>query len=344
LHGVARPTARFLGVLEVADGDLPALAAGAARLATWLESDPELVTGAGDDVTALLLVALVRAGAPVGARDARRLVYARPRSAAALAEAESAVGTASEERALRDSAVKAGDGFFTTFFVSPYSKHVAAWVARRGLTPNQVTVASMAIAALAAAAFATGHRAGLVAGAVLLQLAFTADCVDGQLARYTRSYSAFGAWLDSTLDRAKEYLVYAGLAIGAGRVGVSVWVLACAALILQTVRHASDLAVTDLAGDLDPDPPQPPLEQAGDGAESPAGAERVLSGWRSTDRVPALVWVRRVLTFPIGERFAAISLTAALWSAHTTFVVLLVGGGVGGAYTLGGRVLRMLSR
>ena len=36
-------------------------------------------------------------------------------------------------------------------------------------------------------AFATGERWGLVAGAVLLQIAFTIDCVDGQLARYTRT-------------------------------------------------------------------------------------------------------------------------------------------------------------
>ena len=95
----------------------------------------------------------------------------------------------------------------------------------------------MVIGILAAAAFATGERWGLVAGAVLLQLAFTADCVDGQLARYTRTFSKLGAWLDSIFDRAKEYLVFAGLAIGASRAGDAVWLLACAALTLQTVRH-----------------------------------------------------------------------------------------------------------
>ena len=45
---------------------------------------------------------------------------------------------------------------------------------------------------------------GYVAGAVLLQAAFTLDCVDGQLARYTRTFSKLGAWLDSIFDRARS--------------------------------------------------------------------------------------------------------------------------------------------
>ncbi len=47
--------------------------------------------------------------------------------------------------------------------------------------------------------------------AVLLYLGFVLDCVDGQLARYTRHFSAWGGWLDTMADRAKEYVVYAGL-------------------------------------------------------------------------------------------------------------------------------------
>ena len=70
----------------------------------------------------------------------------------------------------------------------------------------------LALGVLAALAFATGRTAGMIAGALLLQIAFTADCVDGQLARYTRRFSKLGAWLDSVFDRGKEYVVYAGLA------------------------------------------------------------------------------------------------------------------------------------
>ena len=143
---------------------------------------------------------------------------------------------------LLDSAVKGADGFFTTFFVSPYSRFIARWAARRGFTPNQVTTVSVFIGLLAAIAFATGERWGLITGAILLQAAFTTDCVDGQLARYTRQFSKLGAWLDSVFDRTKEYLAFAGLAIGASQMGDPVWLLACAAITLQTVRHMSDFS------------------------------------------------------------------------------------------------------
>jgi phosphatidylglycerophosphate synthase len=220
------------------------------------------------------------------------------------------IGRHDEERARLDSAVKASDGFFTTFFVSPYSKYIARWAARRGWSPNAVTVLSAGVGLCAAAGFATGERWGLVAGALLLQAAFTLDCVDGQLARYTGTFSRLGAWLDGILDRAKEYAVYAGLAIGGG----DVWLLAGAALALQTARHAIDFSFP--------------------GASGSAAAARPDVG----------LWLRKIAAFPIGERLATISLTAALFDARVTFVVVLACGGAATVYTLGGRVLRALHR
>ena len=366
-HAVGRPTAGFLGALTVADADRPLLEATADRLGAWLAGDAEVrrrVELAGDDVLALLLVGLVRTGMRVGERDVRGLYWARPRSAAAAGEAQADLATADEERALLDAAVKARDGFFTTFFVSPYSKYLARWAARARLTPNVVTTVSLLVGVVAAAAFVTGDRWGLIAGAVLLQLAFTLDCVDGQLARYTRRFSALGGWLDSIFDRAKEFAVYAGLAIGSSRAGDAVWVLASAALALQTVRHAADFAFADTQEEAIDETPPPPLEQPGDGvAADPAPAARlgdevdlpaperagsaparVLGAWQAGNRIPAMPWIRRMIAFPIGERFAAISVTAALWTARTTFVVLLAWGGLAAAYTNTGRVLRSLTR
>ncbi len=49
-----------------------------------------------------------------------------------------------------------------------------------------------------------------------------------------------------------------------------------------------------------------------------------------------------MIAFPIGERFAVISITAALFDARVTFIVLLIWGGVAAAYSLAGRVLRSL--
>ncbi len=217
-----------------------------------------------------------------------------------------------EERARLDAAVKSNDGFFATFLVSPYSKHLARFAAVRGWTPNAVTLVSFALGAAAAACFGVGTRWASVAGALVLQLSFTADCVDGQLARYTGSFSSLGAWLDSVLDRTKEHLVYAGLAVGAARgYDEGVWLLACCALALLTVRHLGDAAYA-----------------AGKGR---AEALEARSGLR--------VWPARIFAFPIGERFLVISLTAALFTPRVTFVILLAWGALATASPLTRRLL-----
>jgi phosphatidylglycerophosphate synthase len=297
-----------------------------------------------------------------------------------------------EDRVLLDSAVKASDGFFTTFFVSTWSRYVARAAARAGLSPNQVTVIALCIGLLAATAFATGERAGYIAGAVLLYLSFVADCVDGQLARYTRRFSKFGAWLDSVFDRAKEYAAFAGLGIGAGT--DEVWILAGAAITLQSLRHSFDFSYGATDRQAIAETPQPPVEQSPDAtaarsrmnsrgtleaktgtllsqpppavveqavadddnepengedkADKPARgrrplARRVLGSWRVLDRyIPGLVWVKKMLAFPIGERFAVICVTAAIWGPRTSFIVLLSWGGFALVYTSAGRVLRSI--
>lgn len=223
-----------------------------------------------------------------------------------------------EERARLDAAVKSEDGFFTTFFVSPYSKYIARWAAQRGATPNQVTVVSLFLGLAAAAAFALGTRAGLVVGAVLLQVSFTADVVDGQLARYTRQFSELGAWLDATFDRVKEYAVFAGLAAGGARAGAGgMWVLAGAALALQVVRHTTLFSF--VSGGV-------------------AGAAPALA--TSFEARPVLKWLKRIVVLPIGERLALISVVAVVAGPRTVFVALLAWGMVALAYTTTGRLVR----
>ena len=336
-HLVGAPSEWFLGVVKVAAADRPALLEAAERLAFLrLPGEP----------LALLLVGLVRSGVRVGQSDLRELFWARPADAEALARAERDVEDHDEERVLMNSSVKAVDGFFTTFFVSPYSKHIARWAAHRGLTPNLVTTISLLLGLAAAFAFAAGERWAFVAGAVLLQIAFTTDCVDGQLARFTRTFTPLGAWLDSTFDRLKEWLVYAGLAIGAHRLGDPTWALAGAALTLQTVRHTLDFSFATTEHRVISAASRLPLDDPADvSAPLPAaGAARTLSRWRRLDRTPGVLWAKRAIVLPIGERFAVISLTAALWTPRTTFVVLLAWGGVALVYGLAGRVLRALLR
>lgn len=342
-HRVGEPNAWFLGGVRVGADDAGMVAQAADRLASLADSEHL------DDVPALLLVGLVRAGRQVRAVDVRGLHCRRVADAAAAAAADAEMRSVDEDGVLLDSAVKADDGFFTTYCVSPYSKHIARWAARRGLTPNIVTAASLGIGVGAAACFASGTRAGLVAGAVLLQAAFTADCVDGQLARYTQRFSALGGWLDAVFDRAKEYTVYAGLAVGAVVSGAgSVWALAIAALALQTVRHLVDFGYAAARPHGVDALPTHPLEEPDDGlgarrtARGGEGASPVAALSRRLEARSATRWLKKIVVLPIGERFALISLTAALFDARVTFSALLAWGGLAAAYTLAGRVLRAL--
>ncbi len=76
------------------------------------------------------------------------------------------------------------------------------------LTPNEVTVAGFVIVLAAAALVAIGQ---LLIGAGLLVAGSLLDAVDGALARATGGASAFGSFLDSTLDRAAEAILYGGI-------------------------------------------------------------------------------------------------------------------------------------
>ena len=78
-----------------------------------------------------------------------------------------------------------------------------------GLTPNGITVLGFAVVVVAEAMVGTGN---LLAGSVVLTAGSLLDSVDGALARATGVSSAFGGFLDSTLDRAAEAVLYGGIA------------------------------------------------------------------------------------------------------------------------------------
>jgi phosphatidylglycerophosphate synthase len=230
-------------------------------------------------------------------------------------------------------AVKDDDGFFTTFFVSSYSPHLVRAAARLRLRPDVVTVGALVGGLCAAAAFALGSRADLITGAVLLQLSFTLDVVDGQLARFTGTSSAFGAWFDSMADRTKEFVVYAGLAIGSVRAfHHDVWALAGVALVIQVSRQQLDLSYRAGRSGV-----APAAVDAGRSAQLGRTAIRLSA---STDRRAWTYWPKRILVLPIGERMLLISVSAAAFRPDVTFIALSAWGGVALAYIATGRIVR----
>ncbi|WP_030936220.1 DUF5941 domain-containing protein [Streptomyces sp. NRRL S-646] len=279
-----------------------------------------------DSLADRIVTALDSDGADVHHPELGSLVAAVPADPQSRNEARQAVANVDDEAVRLKSAVKSRDGFFTTFFISPYSRYIARWCARRGLTPNQVTTASLLTALIAAGCAATGTRLGFVAAGVLLIASFVLDCTDGQLARYSLQYSTLGAWLDATFDRAKEYAYYAGLALGAARGGDDVWALALGAMILQTCRHVVDFS----------------FNEANHDATANTSPTAALSD--KLDSVGWTVWVRRMIVLPIGERWAMIAVLTAVTTPRITFYVLLIGCAFAATYTTAGRVLRSLTR
>jgi hypothetical protein len=62
------------------------------------------------------------------------------------------------------------------------------------------------------------------------------------------------------------------------------------------------------------------------------------------DASAALKWLRKMAVLPFGQRFALISVTAAVADARVTFYALVPWAGAAGLYSTTGRVLRSLAR
>jgi CDP-diacylglycerol--glycerol-3-phosphate 3-phosphatidyltransferase len=89
-------------------------------------------------------------------------------------------------------------------------RHVVTGLTATGITPNVLTVIGMVVNVWAAALFAFGE---FRAAAAVLFLAGFLDMADGQVARRAGRVTAFGAFLDSTLDRYSDLGLYMGLVV-----------------------------------------------------------------------------------------------------------------------------------
>ena len=105
-------------------------------------------------------------------------------------------------------AVKSRDAWWTVLVVDPLALLVLPALLRRPwITPFRLTAGAAALGVASTASFATGH---LVVGAVLYELRFFVDCLDGKLARLRGTSSRRGAFFDFACD-----VVLIGSTIGA---------------------------------------------------------------------------------------------------------------------------------
>jgi len=235
-RSLERAGARVARADALPAGELALLVRGDAvvdeRVATALLASGELLLVAreeGRDEPAAAVVASARAAeaaawlsggaAPAGLapRSAEQLVPAYTAELRKLAPPLLRIATperaAQIERALFDASYKGVTDFVTKYAWPPLAFRVVRWCARRGVTPNAVTIASWALVVFAFAAFWRGaFGAGLAAAWAMTFL----DTVDGKLARVTLNSSPFGHWLDHGLDIAHPPFWWAAWAHGLG--------------------------------------------------------------------------------------------------------------------------------
>jgi phosphatidylglycerophosphate synthase len=272
----------------------------------------------------LLLVALVRATIRVDAVELIGAAFARSQDETVRAEVTKGLAKINIPMLRLKMANRANDGFFSVFFLRRVSKLLTWAAVKIGATPNQVTIASFAIGLYAAILFAQGDTWSLIIGAILLQVSIIVDCVDGELARYTRKFSELGAWLDAITDRVKEYAVFLGLAYGAFvHNGQNLWVLAAVLMAIQTFRHLSDYNFSQVVKARAAEEIPVPVDFMAEWDGITAQLEELDSEdeYAYTKR-RIRYWLGKIVIFPIGERWLAISFTAAVGGALFTFTAL----------------------
>jgi phosphatidylglycerophosphate synthase len=271
------------------------------------------------------LAAAAAAARAQGARELDPGSFPTAWTDAGLGVALTVVDSADEAALRLRRSSRSDDGFLSAFLVRPLSRQVTRQAVRLGLRPSQVTAVSLVLGLASAIAFAGGTTGWRAVGALLLLCSLVVDCVDGEVARYTRTFSPLGGWLDVASDRVKEYAVYAGLVVGADRVGESsAWLAALAAMAVLVVRHFVDFGYA-----------------ASPATRSVASAVAGLSD--TTSARPGMVWVKRAVIMPVGERTVLLVVLAPLLGARPVLWLLCGLGLLAGAYTGAGRLGRSWS-
>lgn len=104
-------------------------------------------------------------------------------------------------KAIIRSTAKPGDGIISRHCNRPLSQVASAVLLRfTWIRPGHASLLTLLTAMLMLACLMTGTQSGLVAGAVLFQIASIVDGIDGEIARATFRTSKAGASLDSLID------------------------------------------------------------------------------------------------------------------------------------------------
>jgi phosphatidylglycerophosphate synthase len=125
------------------------------------------------------------------------------------------------EKALWASLTSSSDGLVDKVFNRPCGRPLSKLLIHFPVSPNAVSLASVAIGLAAAWFFAVGDPKAAILAAILFQVSAIVDCVDGDIARVVFKESPLGKWIDLVGDQVVHVSVFAAIAIGIVRNGQS---------------------------------------------------------------------------------------------------------------------------
>lgn len=108
-------------------------------------------------------------------------------------------------------------GWVAPYLNKPVSFFITRFLVRTPITPNQITIANLLLAFLAAWLLAHPSWGVRVVGASLMQLSSIIDGCDGEVARLKFMFSKIGGWLDTVADDVSNNAFFVGLFVGLTR-------------------------------------------------------------------------------------------------------------------------------
>jgi len=111
---------------------------------------------------------------------------------------------------------KIREEWWSRVFASPIAHYLLCVIGDwKFITPNRLTMSSLLLTIGVALLILKGTSAEMRLAAVLLQVAYIFDCMDGQLARYRNAASDLGAFLDKSLDYVKFSIIVFAITMNA---------------------------------------------------------------------------------------------------------------------------------
>jgi phosphatidylglycerophosphate synthase len=143
------------------------------------------------------------------------------------------------ERRLMSALVKDTDGFMARYVERPISLAISRLLAPTPVTPNQMTLISVAIGLLGAPFFLSSQSLWQTLGALLFLAHSILDGCDGELARLKFKESRWGGILDFWGDNVVHSAIFACMALGWSQANGQGWpLLLGAAAVLGTLGSA----------------------------------------------------------------------------------------------------------